>query len=77
MPLPLLAQIAIAIVVQFISIALQPRPKIEKPDSVTQLEDPTIETGRAKPVIFGTVWVKEVQVNWFGDKGSTSYEVKA
>lgn len=76
-PISILVQIAIMIVVQVVAYVLMPKPKGPKPEAVQQLENPTAEAGKPVPVPFGTVWLQEVNILWYGDKGSKTYMVKA
>lgn len=76
-PITILVQIAIAIIVTIVAYVLMPKPKGAKPEAVSQMDNPTTDAGRPIPVVFGTVWIKEVNILWFGDKGTNTYEVKA
>lgn len=77
MPLSFLAALAVAFIVQVVAYVLTPKPKGPKPDAVQQMENPTAESGRPLPVPFGTIWMKEVNILWFGDKSTKNYKVKA
>lgn len=80
MPAPIIAaliQIAIAIVVQAISVALMPKPKGPKPDAVKDLDSPTAEAGRPMPRLFGTAIIKSPNTIWFGEKAALTYETRA
>lgn len=69
--------IAISVVVSTIAYLIMPKPKSPKPEAVRDLENPTAEAGRPKPVIFGTIIVKGLNVLGFWDKNSRTYKVKA
>jgi hypothetical protein len=56
---------------------LAPKVKAPKPDAAKDLEDPTAEAGRPIPVVFGTMTVKGLNLLWYGDKGQSTYKVKA
>jgi hypothetical protein len=56
---------------------LAPKVKAPKPDAAKDLEDPTAEAGRPIPVVFGTMTVKGMNLLWYGDKGQSTYKVKA
>lgn len=45
---------------------LMPRPPAPKPHSISDLNAPTAEEGRAVPVVFGTVKVTGPNVLWYG-----------
>jgi len=60
-----------------ISYLLRPKIKAPKPEAAKDLEDPTAEAGRPIPVVFGTVTVKGLNLLWYGDKGQSTYKVKA
>lgn len=76
-PISLLIQIAIAIIISVVAYVLMPKPKGPKPEAVAQMDNPVAEAGKPCNVVFGTVWVKEVNILWFGDKNSNTYEVNA
>ncbi len=48
------------------AIAYATMPKPTAPELGT-VESPTAEAGRAIPVLFGTRWVKQTNVVWYGD----------
>ena len=58
------------------SYILAPKPKGPKPEEVTQLQNPSAEAGKPVSVPFGTVWVQEVNILWYGDKDSKTYKVR-
>lgn len=79
MPGPLIAfliQLAIALIINAVAYILAPKPKGPKPEEVAQLENPTAEAGKPLSVVFGTMWVQEVNILWYGDKSSKTYKVK-
>lgn len=76
MPLPIIAQVAIAVGLLVLSYLIAPRPP-GSDVTPAELESPTIERGRKIGVVFGTVTVKELQMLWFGDKSQRTYEVEA
>lgn len=56
---------AVIFVVAFaIAYATMPKPKGAELGTV---ESPTAEEGRAIPVLFGTRWIKQTNVVWYGD----------
>lgn len=76
-PISLLVQIAVALAIQTIAYVLTPKPKGPKPEAVKQLENPTAEAGKPVAVPFGTVWITEPNILWFGDKSSRTSKVRA
>lgn len=69
--------LAIAIATNIVAAIITPRPKAPKPAAAKDIEEPTAEAGRPIPWFWGTGRIKSPNVLWFGDKSSTSYEVKA
>jgi len=67
----------IAILLNVVVYLLTPKPKKSKPPPVQDLEGPVAEAGKPVPVIFGTIWVKGLNVLFFTDKNSYTYEVDA
>ncbi len=76
-PISLLIQVAIAIAINIVAYVLMPKPKGPKPDAVAQMDNPVAEAGKPVPVPFGTVWMKEPNIIWYGDKRSNTYQVAA
>ncbi len=60
-------QIIVMIVLAVISYALAPKPPKPKPPSLEDFSAPTAEEGRSIPVVFGTVWIRDPNVIWYGD----------
>jgi len=63
-------QLAILIVCAILSYALAPKPQTPAPDTLSDVSVPTIELGKPVSVAFGTVWVDDSNVLWFGDLSS-------
>lgn len=56
---------AVAFIVAFaVAYATMPKPKAP---TLGTVESPTAEEGRAIPVLFGTRWIKQTNVVWYGD----------
>lgn len=72
-----LIALAISVVMMIVSYALAPKPKKQKPDATKDLENPTAESGRPIPVVFGSITVKSGNVLWYGEKGKHDYQVRA
>lgn len=69
-------QLLIAVALSVISYLIAPKPKTPKPDANRDLDNPTAESGRPIPVVWGTITVKGGNVLWYGDKGRRDYTVK-
>lgn len=70
------AVIAIASVLIGSFVTALAQPKAATPE-VRDIDDPTSDAGREVPVVFGTVRVKGVNILWFGEKTTKSYQVNA
>lgn len=68
-------QLVVAVAVSAISYLLAPKPK--GPGPAKDLENPTADASRPRPVLFGTKTIKGLNLLWFGDKKKRSYKVKA
>ena len=71
-----LIQIAISVAIMFAGALLNSlaQPKQSRPET-KDLEDPTADAGREIPVLFGRARVSGVNVLWFGEKRTRSYQV--
>lgn len=80
MPLPffvsLLVQLVIGVALSALGYLLMPKPKMEKGDDVTDMENPTAEAGRPIPVLFGELEITGTNIIWYGDKTNTPREVR-
>lgn len=72
-----LVQLLVGVALQVIGYLLMGQPKTSKSDAVQDLENPTAEAGRPIPVVFGEVEIKGLNVIWYGDKSTRTYETKA
>lgn len=63
-------QLAIVIIAALLEYALTPKPQVPPPDQLSDVSVPTIEIGKAVSVAFGTVWVDDSNILWYGDLGS-------
>lgn len=77
MPLPFVAQLFIAFVVQVVGHLLMPRPKQPRGPEFEEMEAPTADAGSPVPVVFGEVEIRAPNVLWYGDKETVTYEVGA
>ncbi len=50
-----------------VSAAVTPKPEKPKPSGLNDIQVPTAEPGRAIPIIFGTVLIKDPNTVWYGD----------
>lgn len=71
-----LLQLAVGIALQVVGYLLMPKPKGTKPDEVKDLENPTAESGRPIPVVFGEVEITGLNIVWYGDKSTKTFNVK-
>lgn len=77
MPVPFLLQLAVGVVLNIIGFLLMARPKQPKPPAVRDLEDPTAESGRPIPVVFGSMTVTGLNILYYGDKSIRSREISS
>ncbi|QPC91458.1 hypothetical protein [Mesorhizobium sp. INR15] len=75
--LPLLINLIIGVGLQALGYLLMPKSKSQKTEEVTDMDSPTAEGGRPIPVVFGELWVKGVNIIWFGDKATTTRQIDA
>lgn len=61
--------IVVFIVAFAIAYATMPKPQNAQLGTV---EGPTAEAGRSIPVLFGTQWIKQSNVVWYGDISSVA-----
>ena len=55
MPIPFLVNIVVGVALQVMGYLLMPKPKTEKPPSTADLDEPTAESGRPIPILFGSM----------------------
>ena len=82
MPFPwlmIIVQLVIGLALQVIGFLMMPKTASDKPEEVTDMENPTAEAGRPIPVIFGEPpgGVTSLNIIWYGDKSTTTRKVKA
>jgi hypothetical protein len=63
-------QLAVMLVAAILAYALTPKPKTPAPDTLSDVSVPTIEIGKPASVAFGTVWVDDSNILWYGDLSS-------
>lgn len=77
MALWFLIQLVVAVALLIFSYVLAPKPKKQKPPASRDADNPTSESGRAIPVVFGTLIVTGPNVLYFTDKAKYDYQVYA
>jgi len=70
------AQLALYVASLVISAVLTPKPKIAKPQALTEVEAPVAEIGKPIAVLFGERQIKGINVVWFGDLRSVPIRKK-
>lgn len=75
--IPFLVQLIIGVGLQIVGYLLMGKPKAMKPDAVQDLESPTAEGGRPIPVVFGEMEITGLNILYYCDKESRTYEVKS
>lgn len=66
------AKLLLALVFNYISYLLAPKPKSPKAAGLDDFNIPRSEEGEETGIIFGTVWIKSPQVVWYGDLRSVA-----
>lgn len=69
-------QLILLVVSYYVSAALAPKPPKPKQASLSDFDVPVAEQGRAIPVVFGTVVLKDPNVLWYGDLRTTAIQEK-
>lgn len=72
-----LIQLLVGVALQVVGYLLLPKSSSNSKEEFDPMEDPTAEAGRPIPVVFGKIWVEDVNILWFGDKATTTREVDA
>lgn len=67
----------VGLVINVVAYLIMPKPKVAKPEAAKDMDAPTADAGRPIPVVFGTMTVKGINVLWYGDRSTNTYEVKA
>lgn len=70
-------QLFLMVVSYYIQQALAPKPQAPQAATLGDFNAPTAEEGREIPVIFGTVWVKDPNMIWYGDLKTTAIKTKS
>lgn len=61
------AELALYVGSLILTAILTPKPKITKPQALTEVDAPVAEIGKPIPVLFGERQIKGINVVWFGD----------
>ena len=64
----------IGLAINIVAYLIMPKPKQPKPEAAKDMDNPTAESGRALPVVFGTITVKGGNLLWWGEKVLREYE---
>lgn len=64
-----MAYVIVFIIALVVALAAAPRPAQPKAATLSDIDLPTAEIGRAIPVVFGTVLLKSPNIVWYGDLG--------
>lgn len=71
-----ITQMVVGISMQAIGLLFQPKPEEPKPPSLDDWDEPTSDSSRPIPVVFGTVELKGLNALWWGDKAIERRDVK-
>ena len=69
-------QLVVMVAMMVISYALRPKPAVPRPAALEDFNVPTSEDGRECSMIFGTVWIDDPNVLYYGDLRTTPIKVK-
>ena len=75
--IPFLINLVIGVALQVLGYLLMPSSKNSNKREFDDMDDPTAESGRPIPVIFGEIEVTDVNIIWFGEKNTITREVDA
>lgn len=75
--MPFFINLLIGLALNIIGYLLMPKPKQPAPPSVDDVDDPTADAGRPKPVIFGSITTSGPNNLGFWDKEIRTRKVKA
>ncbi|MDZ7476946.1 hypothetical protein U5F73_18470, partial [Stenotrophomonas pavanii] len=69
-------QIVVMIVALIVSYVMRPKPTVPKPAALEDFNVPTAEDGRECSMVFGTNWIDDPNVLFYGDLRTTPIKVK-
>ena len=71
-----LVNIIVGISLQILGYMLMPKPKQPSPPQLEDYNNPTFESGREIPKVFGTVTIRGLNGIYWGDKAQRSRKVR-
>ncbi len=71
-----ISQFVIGVGLQLLGSLFAPKPEEPKPPHLDDFEEPTADSSRPVPVIFGTVEITGINSLWWGDKAIRRRDVK-
>ncbi|HIE4485164.1 hypothetical protein ACODUI_06420 [Stenotrophomonas geniculata] len=69
-------QIVMMVVSLVISFVFRSKPAVPKPAALEDFNVPTVEDGRECAMVFGTNWIDDPNVLFYGDLRTTPIKVK-
>lgn len=75
MPIPFIVTLLIGIALNVIGYLLMPKPKQPKPPEMADQEEPTAESGRPIPVVFGSMTISSPNNMGWWDKEMLTRDV--
>jgi hypothetical protein len=66
----------VGLALSIVSYLIMPKTQADKPQAASDLDDPTADSGRPVPVVFGTVTVKGLNILWYGEKSKQTKTIK-
>lgn len=75
--MPWFITLLIGLALNIAAYLIMPKPKQPQPAEMKDLDDPTAESGRPLPVVFGSLRVQGLNVIWFGDKATVMRTLKS
>lgn len=72
----LFLQLVVGVGLQILGYLIMGAPKQEKPEAAKDMDAPTAEGGRPIPVLFGEMEIKGLNIIWYGEKQTVTFDVK-
>lgn len=69
-------QLALAVGLMILSYLLAPKPENAKPHALKDFDVPVADPEKEIVVIFGDGWLKDPNVVWYGDLGTSKIKSK-
>lgn len=73
---PMLFQFLFGVGLQIVGGLFGPKPEQPKPPHLSDWDEPTADSSRPVPKVFGTVMVTGLNALWWGDKAINRRDVK-